>query len=176
AALPLSYTRDAPLVMAGAPGRKHASMAQTGKKGKAMAVPASKADLLTAVDTNFARLIADLVAYLIGWNTLVLTWLDHDDRGQAVDFPETGFSWSDPGRLAEKFYADYQDLEWGELLDMLRDVQLRLRAQLALRSKGELYGRAWYGTYSKGRMIQLNSASPYANARARLRKWLRETG
>lgn len=168
-----------------------------------MAVPANKAGLLAAIDTNFARLIADLVrvpsggarhasmpghragtwispadlvAYLIGWNELVLTWLDRDDRGLSVDFPETGFAWNDLGRLAEKFYADYQGFEWEALLDLLRDVQTRLRAQVAARPEGELYGRAWYGTYSKGRMIQLNSASPYANARGRLRKWLRETG
>lgn len=34
---------------------------------------------------------ADLVAYLIGWNDLVLKWLDRDDRGEPVDFTEAGF-------------------------------------------------------------------------------------
>ncbi|MFE3838233.1 ClbS/DfsB family four-helix bundle protein [Pseudogemmobacter sonorensis] len=33
----------------------------------------------------------------------------------------------------------------------------------------------WYGKWTKGRMIQFNSTSPYANARGRIRKWLRDT-
>ncbi|WP_326491305.1 ClbS/DfsB family four-helix bundle protein, partial [Rhodovulum sulfidophilum] len=59
---------------------------------------------------------ADLVAYLLGWNELVLKWLDRDDRGEAVEFPETGFKWNQLGSLAQKFYADYQHLDWHELL------------------------------------------------------------
>ena len=39
-----------------------------------------------------------------------------------------------------------------------------------------LYGEAWYGKYPLGRMIQLNTSSPYANARARLRKWKKASG
>jgi|GEM_PF-7028899 len=84
-------------------------------------VPTSKAELLTAICVNFDRLMVDLskvpegcarnksleghaagthmsptdlVSYLVGWNELVLKWLDQDDRGVQVDFPETGFKWS----------------------------------------------------------------------------------
>ncbi|MDO5606401.1 MAG: ClbS/DfsB family four-helix bundle protein [Paracoccus sp. (in: a-proteobacteria)] len=165
-----------------------------------MAVPASKAELLAAIQTSFARLMADLarvpadrareasmpghaggtlispadlLAYLIGWNELVLKWLDRDDRGEPVDFPETGFAWNQLGLLAGKFYADHQRLDWRSLLMRLSNANARLLAQIAARPDAELYGRAWYGKYSKGRMIQLNSSSPYANARGRIRKWLR---
>lgn len=71
-----------------------------------MTVPTSKAELLAAIDLTFTRLLADLakvpparaldttleghaagtmmspsdlVAYLIGWNELVLKWLSRDD-------------------------------------------------------------------------------------------------
>ncbi len=47
---------------------------------------------------------ADLVAYLIEWNNLVLKWLDRDDRGEPVDFPGAGFKWNELGLLAQKFY------------------------------------------------------------------------
>lgn len=166
-----------------------------------MAVPASKHDLLDAISTSFDKLIADLarvpadrsreasmdghaagtkispsdlVAYLIGWNALVLKWLDRDDRKEAVDFPETGFAWNQLGALAQKFYADHQTLGWPELLDRLSDVKNRLVATISLRPDEELYGSPWYGKWTKGRMIQFNTASPYKNARGRIRKWLRD--
>lgn len=168
-----------------------------------MAVPASKPELLAAISTQFDKLMqdlqkvsadharkasvrghvadtlispADLVAHLLGWNLLVLKWLDRDDRGEAVDFPETGFQWNQLGALAQKFYADHQSVEWDDLLQNLSAAQARLIQTVRLRSEDELYGRPWYGKWTKGRMIQLNSASPYANARGRIRKWLRAGG
>ena len=116
---------------------------------------------------------ADLIAYLIGWNELVLKWLEQDDRGLTVDFPETGFKWTQLGPLAQKFYADYRHLDWPALLDRLTVAKIRLVDTISARPEDELYGRPWYGKWTKGRMIQLNTSSPYANARARIRAWLR---
>ena len=92
-----------------------------------MAIPASKTELLDAISETFNKLIidlskvpkaharecsleghvegttmspADLVSYLIGWNELVLKWLEQDDKDQNVDFPETGFQWNELGQLA----------------------------------------------------------------------------
>lgn len=119
---------------------------------------------------------ADLVAYLVGWNELVLKWLDRDDRDESVDFPETGFKWNQLGLLAQKFYADHDALEWHERLARLTDAKTRLVATITARSDDELYGSAWFGRWTKGRMIQLNTSSQYANARARLRTWLKAQG
>ena len=166
-----------------------------------MSVPSSQAELLAAIATAFDKLMADLarvpaeqareaalvghvagtrmspadlVAYLVGWNELVLKWLERDDRGDRVDFPEAGFKWSQLGLLAQKFYDDHRALAWPGLLSRLEAANARLVATIAARSNDELYGRAWYGKWTKGRMIQLNTSSPYANARGRIRKWLRE--
>jgi hypothetical protein len=166
-----------------------------------MAVPVSKTELLAAISTTFDKLMkdlarvpqdlarqasleghvsgtmmspADLVAYLLGWNELVLKWLDHDDRGEAPDFPETGFKWNQLGLLAQKFYANYQSLDWSELLAGLTEAKTRLVETISARSNDELYGLPWHGKWTKGRMIQFNTSSPYANARGRIRKWLNE--
>jgi hypothetical protein len=165
-----------------------------------MAVPVSKAELLAAISTTFDRLTADLarvgpesardvsleghaagstmspadlVAYLIGWNELVLKWLERDDRGLPVEFPESGFAWNQLGLLAQKFYADLQSLAWPDLLDRLRAANARIVETVSARSDDELYGRPWYGKWTKGRMIQLNTSSPYSNARGRIRRWLK---
>ncbi|PTE21731.1 DfsB family protein [Cereibacter changlensis JA139] len=166
-----------------------------------MAVPASKADLLAAISTTFGKLMfdlarvpqelardpsleghvsgtvmspADLVAYLLGWNELVLKWLERDDRGEPVDFPETGFQWNQLGALAQKFYADHRSLDWPELLARLSATNAQLASTVSSRPDDELYGRPWYGKWTKGRMIQFNTSSPYANARGRIRRWLKE--
>lgn len=168
-----------------------------------MAIPASKAELLNAITISFDKLIkdlmrvppdlareatleghasqtvmspADLVAYLLRWNELVLKWLDRDDRGKPVDFPETGFQWNQLGLLAQKFYTDYQTLSWPDLLAHLTQAKGRLVETIILRSDNELYERPWHGKWTKGRMIQFNTSSPYGNARSRIRKWLRSQG
>ena len=168
-----------------------------------MAVPSSKAELLAAIATTFDRLTADLarvptdrvreaslaghaagttmsaadlVSYLIGWNELVLKWLDRDDRGEPVDFPEAGFKWNELGLLAQKFYRDHEALDWVSLLARLSEAKTRLVDTISARSDPELYGGPWYGKWTKGRMIQFNTSSPYANARVRIRKWLKEKG
>lgn len=168
-----------------------------------MAIPASKEDLLTAIDQRFAKLDAaldavpvdladdtsmdghargtmmsvnNLVSYLIGWNELVLKWLARDDAGKDVAFPETGYQWNELGALARKFYADFAEHSFEENRQRLRNVKEQLIRDIASRSNEELYGAPWYGKWTKGRMIQLNSSSPYENARGRVRKWLKAEG
>jgi len=165
-----------------------------------MTIPTSKTELLGAITERFAKLeetldripseIADeksmeghakgtmmsandLVAYLIGWNELVLKWLDEDDRGQVVEFPEVGYQWNELGALARKFYADYSGHGFNENRRRLTAAKENLVAEIAKRTDEELYGSPWHGKWTKGRMIQFNSSSPYENARGRLRKWLK---
>lgn len=165
-----------------------------------MAIPTSKTELLKAILERFAKLDAvldtvpaeiadeksmeghakgtmmsanDLVSYLIGWNELVLKWLDEDDRGQVVEFPEVGFQWNELGALAQKFYADYSDYSFDENREKLTAAKERLVADISKRTDEDLYGAPWHRKWTKGRMIQFNSSSPYENARGRLRKWLK---
>lgn len=166
-----------------------------------MAVPANKGELLHAVIDAYDKLArdlacvpthrareqtmpghatgtmmspADLVAYLIGWNELVLSW--HTDRATGVEpaFPVEGFAWNQLGDLAAKFYADYAGLSWPELRSRFETAKNGIVALIQGLSEEELYGAPWYGKYTAGRMIQFNTSSPYANARRRIRQWLRE--
>lgn len=165
-----------------------------------MAVPANKQELLAAIETNYERLaldlrrvspeqsalktmeghakgtlmsVHDLVAYLVGWNELVLRWCERKDQGLAVDFPETGFKWNELGKLAAKFYSDYENVPFAELLSRFESAKNALVVLITARTDAELYGVQWYEKYTLGRMIQFNTSSPYANARGRLRKWLK---
>lgn len=163
-----------------------------------MAVPKNKDELLNAINSNFDKLIKELhdvplsivdessleghakgtqmtvtnlVAYLVGWNELVLKWLHRDAVGQQVDFPETGFKWNELGRLAQKFYRDYEGTPYIKLLERFETAKSQIVSLIEARRNADLYESYWYEKWTMGRMIQFNTASPYANARGRLRKW-----
>ena len=168
-----------------------------------MSVPQNKQQLLEAIRTTYQKLAvdlgsvpperareatleghaqgtgmsaADLVAYLIGWNLLVLKWCDGKAKGLPVDFPETGFKWNELGQLAHKFYADHAGIAYDDLLQQFAQIHAHIVALVEGETDATLYGAPWYEKYTQGRMIQFNTSSPYANARARLRKWKKEQG
>lgn len=163
-----------------------------------MPVPKTKSELLSAIETEFRKLDQeleslpmaasyersmdghakgttmsphDLVAYLVGWNELILKWHARRSAGQSVDFPETGFKWNELGRLAQKFYRDYESTLFPKLVKRLRDAKTKLIALIEDHDDQALYGQPFYERWPLGRMIQWNSSSPYANASARLRRW-----
>lgn len=168
-----------------------------------MAVPQNKEELLAAINKNFERLVhafntippeqtsectmeghakdtymsvSNLVAYLVGWNELVLKWITKKDAGEPVDFPETGFKWNELGRLAQKFYKDYEHIPYTALLARLTTAKEAIVVTVSARTNHELYECAWYDKWPMGRMIQFNTAAPYDNARGRLRKWIKIQG
>lgn len=166
-----------------------------------MAVPANKQELQTAIETNYSKLkkelstipveltsipnleghakntmmsINNLVSYLIGWGELVLKWNIKKDNNEAVDFPETGYKWNELGKLAQKFYKDYEKDDFITLCDKLDNTVFTILSLIEQKSNTELYNVEWYEKWTLGRMIQFNTASPYNNARGRIRKWKKE--
>ena len=162
-----------------------------------MAIPKNKRELIFAIETNYGKFKADveripeeywlnmmmdghakgtnmsvhnLVAYLIGWGELLLKWIEQAELGAKVDFPETGYQWNELGLLAQKFYKDYEQLSFAVCLIRLEETVEKILTLIESKNNQELYEIPWYGKYPMGRMIQLNTASPFKNARGRLRK------
>lgn len=168
-----------------------------------MAIPSNKEELIIAIESNYKKLKAeidsvskdlsdvktlkghskgssmsvnDLLAYLIGWGELVLKWSSKKEVNEIVDLPETGFKWNELGKLAQKFYLDYENEDFSELKLKLDFTVDKILVMVNSKSNDQLYGISWYEKYTLGRMIQLNTSSPYTNARLRLRKWKKEQG
>ncbi len=120
--------------------------------------------------------IENLVAYLIGWGELVLKWNEGIERNQRVDFPETGYKWNQLGQLAKKFYKDYEKDNYKILLEKLDKTVCKILLLIDSKTDRELYHKDWYDKWSLGRLIQLNTSSPYKNATARIRKWKKANG
>lgn len=165
-----------------------------------MAVPASKDDLLAVIEKTFNQLDkdldrvpadttrepvleghakgttmspADLVAYLIGWNQQVLTWHRRRAEGLPDEFPAPGTRWNELGLLAQRYYTEHTSDSWDSLRAQLLDAKNQIITLIQGYSNEELYGEPWYGKWTMGRMISLNTSSPYTNARGRIRAWLR---
>lgn len=163
-----------------------------------MAIPKDKSELLKAIVDNYNKLtteltnipielteekeleghskntlmsINNLVAYLVGWGQLVLKWNEKKSKGLEVDFPETGFKWNELGRLAQKFYKDYEKDDFKTLNKKLEKTTNEILKLIESKTNGELYEMAWYDKWTLGKMIQLNTSSPFKNAKDRIRKW-----
>jgi len=163
-----------------------------------MAIPTDKATLLAAIETEFEKLVAeftvltpeqvhlkameghakgtvmspkDLLGYLIGWGELVLKWNRLNFQDIEIDFPEIGYKWNELDALAQKFYQDYEHNTYEEALLKLLIVKDKIVLLIQQLSDEELYEFPFYKNYPFGRMIQLNTVSPYKNARLRLRRW-----
>lgn len=166
-----------------------------------MPVPLNKEELISAIKLNYKKLKAEidliteelsdlktleghskgtlmspknLISYLIGWGELILKWNSKKENNENVDFPETGFKWNELGKLAQKFYTDYEKQNFNELKLKLDSTVENILLLIDSKSNDELYGISWYEKYTLGRMIQLNTSSPYANARLRLRKFTKQ--
>jgi|GEM_PF-4351791 len=60
--------------------------------------------------------------------------------------------------------------DYETLLVRLKENKQQLLALIDRFSNNELYGTPWYGKWTRGRMIQFNTALPYRNASGRLAK------
>jgi hypothetical protein len=163
-----------------------------------MAIPKDKDELSIAIVENYTKLtkelsnipidlteikeleghskstlmsINNLISYLIGWGQLVLKWNDKKSQGIEVDFPETGFKWNELGLLAQKFYIDYEKENFRTLNEKLDHTTNAILKLIESKTNSELYETAWYEKWTLGKMIQLNTSSPFKNARDRIRKW-----
>jgi hypothetical protein len=163
-----------------------------------MAIPTNKTELLKAITKSYKNVVLelstipvdqtdkkeleghakntlmsinDLVAYLIGWGRLVLKWNDKKDKGLEVDFPETGYKWNQLGQLAQKFYKDYEDDNFQTLIAKLDHTTSEILQLIESKTNQALYEIPWYDKWTLGKMIQLNTSSPFKNAKSRIRKW-----
>lgn len=166
-----------------------------------MSIPTNKEELIKAINSNYSKLknelstipfeltsiqeleghskgtlmsINNLVAYLVGWGELVLKWNEKKDKKESVDFPETGYKWNELGKLAQKFYKDYQNDDILILTEKLDQKVEQILLLIENKTNEDLYEVAWYEKWTLGRMIQFNTSSPYTNARGRIRKWKKQ--
>lgn len=96
------------------------------------------------------------------------------DSDLPVDFPEAGYKWNELGKLAQKFYNDYENPDFGALCKRLDATVCHILDLIRRKSNHELYAVTWSDKWILGRMIPFNTASPYLNVKRHIHQWKKE--
>jgi hypothetical protein len=82
-----------------------------------------------------------------------------------------GFKWNELGLLAQKFYKDSEKDDFKMLNKKLDKTTNEILKLIESKTNKDLYEMTWYDKWTLGKMIQLNTSSPFKNAKDRIRKW-----
>ena len=164
-----------------------------------MAIPKNKTELLKILKTEYKKLldefknipiektrtktlendisICDLISYQIGWGTLLIDWYKKGLKNQLPIMPMEGYKWNQLGSLSKKFYSDYKNFTFYELLVLFDKTVNEIVQIIKSESNKNLYTQGiykWTGANPRwplGRWINVNTSSPYKSARAKIKKW-----
>lgn len=126
--------------------------------------------------------IADLIAYQIGWGTLLLTWYKTGLKGQMPEMPGQGFDTWDYVGLAHHFYKKYhydgyrkQEQEFHKIMQQIIDMveheyQIHNLDAIGIWDWCTLKsGKQW----PLSKWVQVNTVAPYKKAASLIRKSLK---
>lgn len=120
---------------------------------------------------------AEIIAYQLGWLSLVMGW-DQDEReGREPSMPAPGYKWNQLGQLYQSFYAEYAAVSLPELRSLFHLKEQQWLEWIDSLTEQELFTqgiRKWTGSkahWPMARWIHINSAAPFQTFRAKIRKW-----
>jgi len=158
--------------------------------------PATRADLLAAIDTEFARLMSevervppddrlrpgacdhwsvkDLLFHLDAWHEMVLGWEATGSRGEKPEIPAPGYTWAQIPALNDEIHRRGRDCPWDEVAARLRGSAARVRALAEAHADADLFTKQrypWTGTTSLGAYLVSCTSSHYAWASRLIRRF-----
>lgn len=135
---------------------------------------AQKDSLMPGIDKTPAQMIA----YQLGWLTLVKSWDDAELSGETPILPAKGYKWNNLGALYQSFYKTYKDLSLLALMQLFQQKISLYNCWIDSLSEETLFikdNRNWTKPYPSSwtvaRFIHINSVAPFKSFRAKIRKW-----
>jgi hypothetical protein len=120
----------------------------------------------------------EIIAYQLGWMSLLRGWDKDELMGKEVITPEPGYKWNQLGGLYQSFYARYKNESLAELMKMFIDTVDSLVKWLNEFSDEELFkpgGRKWAASTSSNwpvwKWVHINTVAPFKSFRTKIRKW-----
>lgn len=120
---------------------------------------------------------AEIIAYQLGWLTLVIGWDQAEREGRELQMPAPGYKWNQLGGLYQSFYDEYAELFLSELRRLFHEKEQRWLEWIGTLTEEELFSqgaRKWTGdkpNWPMARWIHINSAAPFQSFRSKIRKW-----
>ena len=124
------------------------------------------------------RTPAQMLAYIIGWMQLLISWEEKEAKGEVVHTPAPNYNWDNLNLLYEKFYQDYEEYTLEELKEMFRDAENKIIDIVKNLDDTTLFQpgiRAWAkstsGNWPISKWIHNNTVASYKSFRTRIRRW-----
>ncbi len=124
------------------------------------------------------RTPAQMIAYQLGWMSLILRWEREEQEGKTVITPAPGYKWNALGNLYQRFYQDYASCSVSELCVLFSEKVCDIIAFLNTLSEDELFlpgYRKWASSNPSNwpiwKWVQVNTIAPFTSFRAKIRKW-----
>ncbi|WP_311407431.1 ClbS/DfsB family four-helix bundle protein [Liquorilactobacillus uvarum] len=120
---------------------------------------------------------AEMLAYQIGWLTLLLSWDSQERAGINVQTPTPEYKWNELGKLYQDFYRQYVDLTLKEQIVKLSKLVAQLSEWVKNLDEKELFEagqKKWATTkamWPVWKWVHINSVAPFTNFRPKIRKW-----
>ena len=143
-----------------------------------------KSRSLKSIDGTGGKVsIADIIAYQIGWGSLLIGWYEAGTQGKMPEMPGEGFATWDYVGLAQHFYSKYHHDGADKQLHKLHAIVERI---LAITEQEHETGNlnktgVWpWCTLASGKQwplskwITINTVSPYKRAASLIRKFLEQ--
>ncbi|XER15028.1 hypothetical protein SATMO3_53110 [Sporomusa aerivorans] len=124
----------------------------------------------------------EMIAYQLGWLTLIMGWEDDELNGKTVVTPAPGCKWNQLGLLYQRFYEEYGGYSLSQLRLLFKQRTEAWCAWISGLSDEELFTpnvRQWTVTSAHWPMwkwLHINSVAPFKNFRTKLRKWKKHAG
>ena len=119
-----------------------------------------------------------MVAYQLGWMSLIESWNREESAGRAPEMPAPGIKWNQMGLLHERFYADYAEQSLAELSAQFEGAVAAIRGWIGTLSDDELFkpgGRKWAqstpANWPVWRWVHINTVAPFKTFRTKIRRW-----
>lgn len=165
-----------------------------------MAKPATKEELITQTEGNFATLmnlveslspeqlesefpegslnrnVRDVLAHLHHWHIMFLDWYEVGMKDEKPDMPAKGYTWQMMPDLNRKINADYQEIGWQKALELLKGSYKQVFEIMEQHSEEDLFTKKkykWTGSTSLGIYLISNTCGHYNWAIKFIKKGLR---
>ena len=162
--------------------------------------PMSKTDLLTAIDKEHSSLetylktlsteqmnlpgivgewpAKDVLAHLVEWQQMVLSWHGAGLRGEIPEIPAPGFKWNQTPALNQQIYEKHRDRSLAEIQEQLQVSHQEIVGVIQDLTNEELFTAgqfAWTKKNTLGTYFVSATSSHYLWARKEIRKGMRNS-
>lgn len=124
------------------------------------------------------RTPAQMIAYQLGWMSLILDWERAEQEGKTAVTPFSGYRWNNLGGLYQSFYRECEGNSLSELCDLFSERVHDITGFLAGLSEEEIFlpgGRRWASSTPSNwpvwKWVHINTVAPFTSFRTKIRKW-----